>query len=99
LSRVHAQSLAPLPCATVDATTAAHVDTDTQHHDTSHVEAAPMSAEALAASPPAAPEPAVATTDTSPVWSSDVHDNRLHAPAVPETQSSTPIIETHERGV
>jgi hypothetical protein len=49
-----------------------------------HVEAVPAEASA----------PAVA--DAS--WASDVHDHRLHAPAAAETQSPTPIIETHERG-
>jgi sec-independent protein translocase protein TatB len=73
------------------------VDPDTRHHDTSHVEAAPMSAEALAATPPVATDP-VAEAPAAPSWTSDVHDNRLHPPAAPETVSSTPIIETHERG-
>jgi sec-independent protein translocase protein TatB len=85
-----AAEAAPADVATVDATTSAHVEPDTQHHDTSHVEAAAMSDEALAAGQAATPEPA---------WTSDVHDNRLHPPAAPEAQSSTPIIETHERGV
>ena len=49
-----------------------------------------MSDAALAAGQATAPDPA---------WASDVHDNRLHPPAPAETQSSTPIIETHERGV
>jgi sec-independent protein translocase protein TatB len=34
----------------------------------------------------------------APAWVSDVHDNRLHPPAPPETHSPTPMIETHERG-
>jgi sec-independent protein translocase protein TatB len=89
-----AAEAAPPPAAT-DATPA--VDPDTQHHDTSHVEAAPMTAEALAATPPAPPGVG-AEAPAPPAWSSDVHDNRLHPPAAPETVSSTPIIETHERG-
>jgi len=83
--------------ASTESSTAA-VDPDTQHHDTSHVDAAPMSAEALAATAPAATDPA-ADAPAAPSWTSDVHDNRLHPPAAPETVSSTPIIETHERGV
>jgi len=48
----------------------------------------------VGAGPAEAAAPAVAET----TWTSDVHDHRLHAPAAPETQSTTPIIETHERG-